>query len=131
MRHCQSIFLAIALTALTACEPAPTELRLITPKSPIDREIAEDFANLLGRESAVTVTLVPAPEGEQTDVVIFKRLHLTRQVITVLEDDYVSLGQSHACEQEQYQSQITEPVARNIVARDMFVFIKHAVLSAV
>ncbi len=66
MRHCQSILLAIALTALTACEPAPTELRLITPKSPIDREIAEDFANLLGRESAVAVTLVPAPEGEQT-----------------------------------------------------------------
>jgi TRAP-type uncharacterized transport system substrate-binding protein len=66
MRHRQSILLVISLTALIACEPAPTELRLITPKSPIDREIAEEFANLLGHESAVTVTLVPAPEGQQT-----------------------------------------------------------------
>ncbi len=66
MRHHQSILLAIALTALIACEPAPTELHLITPKSLVDREIAEDFAELLGRQSAVRITLVPAPEGETT-----------------------------------------------------------------
>jgi len=66
MRHRQSILLAIALTAIIACEPAPTELRLITPKLPVDREIAEDFAELLGRQSAVRITLVPAPEGEET-----------------------------------------------------------------
>jgi uncharacterized protein len=66
MRHRQSILFAAALTAIIACEPTPTELRLITPKLPVDREIAEDFASLLGRHSAVKITLVPAPEGAET-----------------------------------------------------------------
>ncbi len=66
MRNRQSILLAIALTALLGCERGPTELRLITPKSPIDQEIAKDFADLLGRNSTVKITLVPAPEGEET-----------------------------------------------------------------
>jgi len=66
MRNRQSILLAIALTALLGCERGPTELRLITPKSPIDQEIAKDFADLLGRQSTVKITLVPAPEGEET-----------------------------------------------------------------
>ena len=62
----QSILLIFAVTLVLGCERAPTELRLITPKSPVDQEIAKDFADLLGRESAVRITLVPAPEGEQT-----------------------------------------------------------------
>ncbi len=66
MRNRQSILLAIALTALLGCERGPTELRLITPKSPIDQEIAKDFADLLGSQSTVKITLVPAPEGEET-----------------------------------------------------------------
>ena len=66
MLHHQSILLAIALTALLGCERAPTELRLITPKSPVDQEIATGLADLLGRESGVNVTLVPTPEGEET-----------------------------------------------------------------
>ncbi len=66
MRNRQSILLAIALTALLGCERAPTELRLITPKSPVDQEIATDLAKLLGRESGVNINLVPAPEDDET-----------------------------------------------------------------
>ena len=51
---------------LLGCEQSPTELRLITPKSPIDQEIATDFANLLGRESGVNITLVSAPDDDET-----------------------------------------------------------------
>ena len=51
---------------LVACEPAPKELRLITPKSQVSREIATDFASLLGDESGVNITLVPAPEDDKT-----------------------------------------------------------------
>ena len=66
MRHHQSILLAITATVLLGCERAPTELRLITPKSPVDQEIATDLAKLLGRESGVNVALVPAPEDDET-----------------------------------------------------------------
>ncbi len=66
MRNRQSILLAIALTALLGCERGPTELRLITPKSPVDQEIAKDLANLVGRESGVNIALVPAPEDDET-----------------------------------------------------------------
>ncbi len=66
MRHHQSILLAITATVLLGCERAPTELRLITPKSPVDQEIATDLAKLLGRESGVNIALVPAPEDDET-----------------------------------------------------------------
>ncbi len=66
MRHSQSILLVIAATLLLGCDRTPTELRLITPKSPVNQEIAEDLANLLGRESVVKVTLVRAPEDDET-----------------------------------------------------------------
>ena len=66
MRHCHPILLAIAATSLFACEKEPTELRLITPKLPVGQEIARDFADLLGEKSSVNVTLVPAPEGDET-----------------------------------------------------------------
>ena len=66
MRHSQTIFITIAATLLFGCERAPTELRLITPKSLIDQAIAEDFAALLDRNSAVKITLVPAPDDEKT-----------------------------------------------------------------
>ncbi len=66
MRHRQSILLLCAVIILLGCEQAPTELRLITPKSPVDQEIATDLANLLGRESGVNIALVPAPEDDET-----------------------------------------------------------------
>lgn len=66
MRYRQSILLTIALLALLGCERAPTELRLITPKSSVDQEIATDLADLLGRTSGVNITLVPAPEDDET-----------------------------------------------------------------
>lgn len=66
MSYRNLILLATATTVLLACEQDPTELRLITPKSPVSQEIARDFANLLDDESSVRITLVPAPDGEQT-----------------------------------------------------------------
>ena len=66
MRHRQSIFLLVVLLALLACERAPTELRLIMPKLPVNQAIAEDFVKLLDQNSAVRVTLVPAPEDTRT-----------------------------------------------------------------
>ena len=66
MRHRQSILLAAVLIALLGCDRAPTELRLITPKSPVNQAIAKDFAELLDRNSAVNITLVPAPEDDTT-----------------------------------------------------------------
>ena len=66
MRYRQSILLTIAATLFLGCDQAPTELRLITPKSPVDQEIATDLANLVGRESGVNIALVPAPEDDET-----------------------------------------------------------------
>ncbi len=66
MRHSQLFLLAVAATLLLGCGQSQTELRLITPKSPIDQLIAKDFAKLLGRESAVNIALVPTPEDEET-----------------------------------------------------------------
>ncbi len=66
MRHSQLFLLAVATTLLLGCGQSRTELRLIMPKSPIDQSIAKDFATLLGRESAVEITLVPAPEDDAT-----------------------------------------------------------------
>ena len=66
MRRRPLFILAIATSILFACEPAPTELRLITPKSPLGQDIAADFASLLGDNSGVNITLVPAPEDEPT-----------------------------------------------------------------
>ena len=66
MRNSHLILVATAATVLLACEPEPKELRLITPKLPVNQEIATDFANLLGDESGVNITLVPATEDDQT-----------------------------------------------------------------
>lgn len=66
MRYSHLILLVIAATVLLACEQEPTELRLITPKLPLSQDIAKDFVSLLGDESEVNITLVPAPEDEQT-----------------------------------------------------------------
>lgn len=64
MRHWQLILFGIAFNAMLGCDRAPTELRLIMPKSPINQAIAEDFVALLDSNSAVNIGLVPAPEGD-------------------------------------------------------------------
>ncbi len=66
MRHRQSILLTVVAMLLIGCEQKQVELRLITPKSPIDQSIAKDFGDLLGRESFVKITLVPAPADDAT-----------------------------------------------------------------
>jgi TRAP-type uncharacterized transport system substrate-binding protein len=60
------MFFVICVMVLIGCEKSPTELRLITPKSPVNQAIAEDFAELLDRNSAVSITLVPAPDDNKT-----------------------------------------------------------------
>jgi TRAP-type uncharacterized transport system substrate-binding protein len=66
MCYHQSVFLAITAIVLLGCERAPTELRLIMPKMPVSQAIAEDFASLLDRNSAVKITLVRTPEDDIT-----------------------------------------------------------------
>lgn len=66
MRYSYPVLLAFAATCLIACEQEPKELRLITPKLLVGQEIAKDFAELLGENSGVNITLVPAPEDGQT-----------------------------------------------------------------
>ena len=53
----RSIILLIVFAALFGCGREPAELVLVTPESPIDREIAQDFTRLLGRESTIKFSL--------------------------------------------------------------------------
>ena len=48
---------AIAAIALSGCDAAPTELRLVTPTEPVDRDIIEDVAELLADSARVNVRL--------------------------------------------------------------------------
>lgn len=50
------LFLFIVYT-FVGCSREPAQLLLVTPQSPIDREIAQDVVNLLGHESAIKITL--------------------------------------------------------------------------
>lgn len=47
----------IGLFVLSGCDSAQHELRMVTPASPVDREIAEDLATLLDEKSSVNLTL--------------------------------------------------------------------------
>lgn len=63
--------LALLLTlsfALAACGRPSADLRLVTPRLPIDKEIAEQFAALLDEESSVDVELVPSPDINMTAI---------------------------------------------------------------
>jgi TRAP-type uncharacterized transport system substrate-binding protein len=49
--------LVLVFVTLSACDNKPVELRMVSPYSPIDREIAQDFAGLLERNTSINVSL--------------------------------------------------------------------------
>lgn len=65
MHRFQLTLVSVSLILLASCERSPAELRFVAPLTPVDREIAQDLATLLGRESAVTVKLTANPESEE------------------------------------------------------------------
>ncbi len=50
---------------LVGCDAATTELRIVTPTEPVDREIVEDLGGLLSNESEIDVSFTPSPLSEQ------------------------------------------------------------------
>ena len=56
------------LALLAACERAPTSLRLALPVLPVDRQIAEDLADMLGESDAVSLELTAAALSESNSL---------------------------------------------------------------
>ena len=54
MRIIWIILCGASIALLTACERKPPELRLVTPSSPIDREVVEDLGRLFQHERVLT-----------------------------------------------------------------------------
>jgi len=50
MQTARILLFVTCLAALAACERSPRELRLVTPVSPIDRDIVEDLGELFDNE---------------------------------------------------------------------------------
>jgi TRAP-type uncharacterized transport system substrate-binding protein len=59
------ILLLTVFTGLIGCEKSPTRLRLAIPTLSVDQEIAEDFSELLGRESTISVALTGSPASDE------------------------------------------------------------------
>ena len=59
------ILLLTACAGLFGCEKSPTRLRLAVPTLSVDQEIAEDFSELLGRESTISVALTGSPASDE------------------------------------------------------------------
>ncbi len=59
------ILLLTVFTGLIGCEKNPTRLRLAIPTLGVDQEIAEDFSELLGRESTISVALTGSPVSDE------------------------------------------------------------------
>ncbi len=66
MQSIQKTLVLLGLVLLAGCDRNPAELRLVTPASPIDQEIAEDLASLFGQESEVKITLTGNAESEES-----------------------------------------------------------------
>ena len=52
------------MTGFLGCEKNPTRLRMAIPTLGVDQEIAEDFSELLGRESTISVALTGSPASD-------------------------------------------------------------------
>jgi TRAP-type uncharacterized transport system substrate-binding protein len=59
------ILLLTVFVGFTGCEKSPTLLRLVIPALSVDQEIAEEFAELLGRESTISVALTGSPISDE------------------------------------------------------------------
>ena len=58
-----ALLFAVAMV-LTACDNDPVELRMVTPISLVDREIAEEFSRLLGENSTISIELSDTAESD-------------------------------------------------------------------
>jgi len=65
MRNFQSIFLCITAVIAAGCGKSQTELRLATPSSPVDSEIVQDIVELIGQDSAITISTTDASLSEE------------------------------------------------------------------
>ena len=59
------ILLLTVFAGFIGCEKSPTHLRLVIPALSVDQEIAEEFAELLGRESTISVALTGSPISDE------------------------------------------------------------------
>ena len=64
MRIVWTALLIVVAMALTACDNDPAELRMVTPASLVDREIAEEFSRLLGENSSISIELSDTAESD-------------------------------------------------------------------
>ena len=64
MRTFHRCCVLICLVLSSGCERSPADLRFVTPISPIDKNIATDFVDLLDRESTVRIELTPTALSE-------------------------------------------------------------------
>ena len=87
---------------LSACGRPDSELRLITPRLPIDKEIAEQFAALLDEESSVDVVLVPSPDINMT-------------ALDALEADYADIALAGSNEVYRHDIATVLPLYSNIL----------------
>jgi len=65
MRFFQSTLLCIAVAFAAGCENSQTELRLVTPSSPVDSEIAQDIVDLLGDDAEIAIRLTDSSQSDE------------------------------------------------------------------
>jgi TRAP-type uncharacterized transport system substrate-binding protein len=65
MRPIPQTIIATCLVLLSACEPSPHELRLVTPTEPVDARIVEELNNLFGDDKAIRVLLTATAMSEE------------------------------------------------------------------
>lgn len=65
IRTLRIILLLTVFTVFIGCEKNPTRLRLAIPTIEVDQEIAEDFSELLGRESTISIALTGSPASDE------------------------------------------------------------------
>ena len=60
MRKPLPVLICFAVAVAAGCENRQTDLRLVTPQSPVDSEIVRDVVELIGHDSAITISLTDA-----------------------------------------------------------------------
>lgn len=72
MRTIKTCFYLVGIALLAGCTRGPSNLRFVSPISPVDQEIASDLVDLLDRESSVRIelTTVPVSESEALDALV-------------------------------------------------------------
>ena len=66
MRIFKSILFCFVIAVSAGCETSRTELLLVRPVSPVDAEIARDIVDLLGHDSAISISLTDSDQSEES-----------------------------------------------------------------